>query len=124
MVMKLQSVRSEDASTSEGLFWETMNAAGVLQVPMLMNVWDDGYGISVPKEFQTTKGSISQALSGMEKEDHTNGLVIMKVKGWDYPNLIATYEAAAIPLSDRACSRFGPCRGGDSTARPQHFRFS
>ena len=84
-----------DASTSEGLFWETMNAAGVLQVPMLMNVWDDGYGISVPKEFQTTKGSISQALSGMEKEDHTNGLVIMKVKGWDYPNLIATYEAAA-----------------------------
>lgn len=84
-----------DASTSEGLFWETMNAAGVLQVPMLMNVWDDGYGISVPKEFQTTKGSISQSLSGMEKEEDSNGLVIMRVKGWDYPSLIATYEEAA-----------------------------
>ncbi len=84
-----------DASTSEGLFWETMNAAGVLQVPMLMNVWDDGYGISVPKQYQTTKASISQALSGMEMEEGTNGLVIFRVKGWDYPSLIATYEAAA-----------------------------
>lgn len=84
-----------DASTSEGLFWETMNAAGVLQVPMLMNVWDDGYGISVPKQYQTTKASISQALSGMEMEEGTNGLVIYRVKGWDYPALIATYEAAA-----------------------------
>ena len=84
-----------DASTSEGLFWETMNAAGVLQVPMLMNVWDDGYGISVPKQYQTTKASISQALSGMEMEEGTNGLVIFRVKGWDYPSLIATYEVAA-----------------------------
>ena len=84
-----------DASTSEGLFWETMNAAGVLQVPMLMNVWDDGYGISVPKQYQTTKASISQALSGMEMEEGTNGLVIFRVKGWDYPSLIATYETAA-----------------------------
>ena len=84
-----------DASTSEGLFWETMNAAGVLQVPMLMNVWDDGYGISVPKQYQTTKASISQALSGMEMEEGTNGVVIFRVKGWDYPSLIATYEAAA-----------------------------
>jgi pyruvate/2-oxoglutarate/acetoin dehydrogenase E1 component/TPP-dependent pyruvate/acetoin dehydrogenase alpha subunit len=84
-----------DASTSEGLFWETMNAAGVLQVPILMNVWDDGYGISVPKQYQTTKASISQALSGMEMEEGTNGLVIFRVKGWDYPSLIATYEAAA-----------------------------
>jgi 2-oxoisovalerate dehydrogenase E1 component len=84
-----------DASTSEGPFWETMNAAGVLQVPMLMNVWDDGYGISVPKQFQTTKASISQSLSGMEKEEDTNGLVIFRVKGWDYPSLIQTYEEAA-----------------------------
>ena len=83
-----------DASTSEGLFWETMNAAGVLQVPMLMNVWDDGYGISVPKEYQTTKGSISNALSGLEMEEGTNGLVIYRVKGWDYPALISTYESA------------------------------
>jgi len=84
-----------DASTSEGPFWETMNAAGVLQVPMLMNVWDDGYGISVPKQFQTTKASISQSLSGMEKEEDTNGIVILRVKGWDYPSLIQTYEEAA-----------------------------
>ncbi|MDA0912685.1 MAG: thiamine pyrophosphate-dependent enzyme [Bacteroidetes bacterium] len=83
-----------DASTSEGLFWETMNAAGVLQVPMLMNVWDDGYGISVPKEFQTTKGSISEALSGMQKREDSNGIVIFRVKGWDFPQLIATYEQA------------------------------
>lgn len=84
-----------DASTSEGLFWETMNAAGVLQVPMLMNVWDDGYGISVPKKYQTTKASISDALRGMEIEEGSNGIVIYRVKGWDYPALIATYEAAA-----------------------------
>lgn len=83
-----------DASTSEGPFWETMNAACVLQVPMLMNVWDDGYGISVPKEFQTTKSSISEALSGMEIQQGTNGMSIYRVKGWDYPSLVAAYEAA------------------------------
>ena len=84
-----------DSSTSEGPFWETMNAAGVLQVPMLMNVWDDGYGISVPKKYQTTKASISVALSGMQKEEGTNGIVIYRVKGWDYPALVSTYEQAA-----------------------------
>ena len=84
-----------DSSTSEGPFWETMNAAGVLQVPMLMNVWDDGYGISVPKKYQTTKASISVALSGMQKEEDTNGIVIYRVKGWDYPALVSTYEQAA-----------------------------
>ena len=83
-----------DASTSEGPFWETMNAACVLQVPLLMNVWDDGYGISVPKQFQTTKASISEALSGFEISDGTNGMLIYKVKGWDYPALVATYEEA------------------------------
>ena len=84
-----------DSSTSEGPFWETMNAAGVLQVPMLMNVWDDGYGISVPKKYQTTKASISLALSGLQKEEETNGIVIYRVKGWDYPSLVSTYEQAA-----------------------------
>ena len=84
-----------DASTSEGLFWESMNAACVLEVPMLMSVWDDGYGISVPKKYQTVKESISAALSGFQREEATNGLVIYRVKGWDYPNLIATYEEAA-----------------------------
>ncbi len=70
-----------DASTSEGHFWETINAAGVLQVPMAVFVWDDGYGISVPKKYQTTKGSISEALSGLQKNESSNGLNIYKVKG-------------------------------------------
>ncbi|MEO7081387.1 MAG: thiamine pyrophosphate-dependent enzyme, partial [Flavobacteriales bacterium] len=83
-----------DASTSEGLFWETMNAAGVLQVPMAMSVWDDGWGISVSKEFQTTKGSISKLLQGFEKQENTNGFRIHKVKGWDYAALNKTYEQA------------------------------
>ncbi len=81
-----------DASTSEGHFWETINAAGVMQVPLVVFVWDDGYGISVPKEFQTTKASISQALSGFQKEDETNGINIYKVKGWDYAGLCETFE--------------------------------
>lgn len=84
-----------DASTSEGMFWETMNAACVLEVPLLMSVWDDGYGISVPKKYQTVKSSISEALKGFQKTETTNGLVIFRVKGWDYPSLIATYEEAA-----------------------------
>jgi 2-oxoisovalerate dehydrogenase E1 component len=83
-----------DASTSEGLFWESMNAAAVLQVPMVMSVWDDGYGISVPKKYQTVKESISEALSGFAKGSDTNGFKIFKVKGWNYPDLIVTYEKA------------------------------
>lgn len=83
-----------DASTSEGIFWETMNAAAVLQVPMCMNVWDDGWGISVPKKYQTVKESISEALKGFEKSEDSNGIKIYKVKGWDYPNLLMTYEKA------------------------------
>jgi pyruvate/2-oxoglutarate/acetoin dehydrogenase E1 component/TPP-dependent pyruvate/acetoin dehydrogenase alpha subunit len=81
-----------DASTSEGHFWETMNAAGVLQVPMAVFVWDDGYGISVPKKYQTTKGSISKALSGFQKEEGTNGFAIYNVKGWDYAGMCETFE--------------------------------
>ena len=83
-----------DASTSEGHFWETMNAAGVLQVPMAMNVWDDGWGISVSKAYQTTKGSISTLLSGFQKEENTNGIHLFKTKGWDYVALNRTYEKA------------------------------
>jgi 2-oxoisovalerate dehydrogenase E1 component len=82
-----------DASTSEGHFWEIMNAAGVLQVPLAMVVYDDGYGISVAREFQTTKGSISQLLKGFEKEQNTNGIYIYKCKGWDYPELCKTFAA-------------------------------
>lgn len=81
-----------DASTSEGHFWETINAAGVLQVPLAIFVWDDGYGISVPKKYQTTKGSVSEALKGFQKKDGTNGLEIYKVKGWDYAGLCETFE--------------------------------
>lgn len=83
-----------DASTSEGLFWETINAAGVLQVPMVMSVWDDGWGISVPRHYQTTKGNISEVLAGFAKSENSNGYKIFKVKGWDYPSLIKTYEDA------------------------------
>ncbi len=81
-----------DASTSEGQFWETINAAGVLQVPLVVFVWDDGYGISVPRKYQTTKGSISEALKGMQKEEGTNGFNIYKVKGWDYAGMCETFE--------------------------------
>lgn len=81
-----------DASTSEGLFWETVNAAGVLQVPMVLSVWDDGYGISVPKKYQTTKESISEVLAGFKKSPESNGWEIITVKGWDYPALCEAYD--------------------------------
>lgn len=84
-----------NASTSEGLFFETINAAGVLQVPMVMSVWDDMYGISVHARHQTTKESISEILKGFQKEEDTNGYEILTVKGWDYPSLIDTYAKAA-----------------------------
>lgn len=83
-----------DASTSEGPFWEVINAAGVLQVPMVMSVWDDGYGISVPRHVQTTKNSISAALSGMQRTEDTPGYEIFITKGWDYVHLCETYEKA------------------------------
>lgn len=84
-----------NASTSEGLFFETINAAGVLQVPMVMSVWDDMYGISVHARYQTTKESISEILKGFQKEEDTNGYEILTVKGWDYPSLIDTYAKAS-----------------------------
>jgi len=84
-----------DASTSEGLFWESMNAAAVLQVPLVMCVWDDGYGISVPTSLQTAKGSISQALAGMSSDDLGQGIRIFTVKGWDYPSCRKTFSIAA-----------------------------
>jgi pyruvate/2-oxoglutarate/acetoin dehydrogenase E1 component/TPP-dependent pyruvate/acetoin dehydrogenase alpha subunit len=81
-----------DASTSEGHFWETINAAGVLQVPLAVFVWDDGYGISVPKKYQTTKASVSDALEGLQKKESTNGINIYKVKGWDYAGMCEAFE--------------------------------
>lgn len=83
-----------NASTSEGHFFEAMNAAGVLQVPMVMAVWDDEFGISVPKEYHTTKGSISEFLAGIQRDDKNKGFEIIKVKGWDYEGLKAAFEKA------------------------------
>jgi 2-oxoisovalerate dehydrogenase E1 component len=83
-----------DASTSEGVFFETINAAGVMQVPMLISVWDDDHGISVPKKYQTTKESISEILMGFQRNEKQKGYEILKTKGWDYPHLCATYEKA------------------------------
>ena len=89
-----------DASTSEGHFWEAVNAAGVMQIPLAIFVWDDGYGISVPKKLQTTKGSISTALRGMQKNEDTNGLDIYKLKGWDYAGMCEVFEPAIQKIRD------------------------
>ena len=83
-----------NASTSEGLFFETINAAGVLQVPMVISVWDDEYGISVHARHQTTKENISKILIGFQRDDEDKGYEILEVKGWDYPALVDTYERA------------------------------
>ena len=84
-----------NASTTEGLFFETINAAGVLQVPLVISVWDDEYGISVHAKHQTTKENISEILSGFQRNDNQKGFEILRVKGWNYPNLIETYQEAA-----------------------------
>ncbi|AND65111.1 transketolase [Flavobacterium covae] len=84
-----------NASTSEGLFFETINAAGVLQVPMVMSVWDDEYGISVHARYQTTKENISEILKGFQRDQTNNGFEILNVKGWDYPGLVETYQQAS-----------------------------
>jgi pyruvate/2-oxoglutarate/acetoin dehydrogenase E1 component/TPP-dependent pyruvate/acetoin dehydrogenase alpha subunit len=84
-----------NASTSEGLFFETINAAGVLQVPMVMSVWDDEYGISVHARHQTTKENISEILKGFQRDSENNGFEIFRVNGWDYPSLVETYQKAA-----------------------------
>lgn len=84
-----------DASTSQGMFFESINAAGVLQIPVIFSVWDDGFGISVPIKYQTTKSSISTILEGFQTDENGDGLEIIKVKGWDYPALIEAYQKAA-----------------------------
>lgn len=84
-----------NASTSEGMFFETINAGGVLQVPMVVSVWDDNYGISVPQEYHTTKEDISEALKGFQRDEDHKGYEILKVKGWDYTALMHAYENAS-----------------------------
>lgn len=83
-----------NASTSEGMFFESINAAGVLQVPMVISVWDDGYGISVPQEYHTTKGSISEILMGFQRTESEKGFEILRVKGWDYEALLQAFAYA------------------------------
>lgn len=93
-----------DASTSEGPFWEAINAIGVLQVPVVMSVWDDGHGISVPQKYQTTKENISEVLKGFQRDKgKNNGYEIFKVKGWDYPALVETYEKAVKIAREEHC---------------------
>jgi pyruvate/2-oxoglutarate/acetoin dehydrogenase E1 component/TPP-dependent pyruvate/acetoin dehydrogenase alpha subunit len=89
-----------DASTSEGHFWESINAASVMQIPLAVFVWDDGYGISVPKNLQTTKNSISDALAGMQKLADTNGIEIYKVKAWDYAGMCEVFEEGLQKMRD------------------------
>ncbi|GAA0891016.1 alpha-ketoacid dehydrogenase subunit alpha/beta [Fulvivirga kasyanovii] len=84
-----------NASTSEGMFFEAINAAGVLQIPMLVSIWDDEYGISVPKEYHTTKGNISKVLAGFQRNAEEKGFEIFTVRGWDYEGLVKTYQKAA-----------------------------
>lgn len=81
-----------DASTSEGAFWEAVNAAGVMRIPLAIFVWDDGYGISVPAKYQTTKSSISEVLRGFELNEEGEGINIYTCKAWDYPSLMETFE--------------------------------
>ncbi len=83
-----------NASTSEGHFWETMNAAGVMQVPLIMQVWDDEYGISVHAKYQTTKENISEVMKGFQRDENGKGFEIFTVKAWDYPALMETYQKA------------------------------
>ncbi|GER59408.1 alpha-ketoacid dehydrogenase subunit alpha/beta [Patiriisocius marinus] len=89
-----------NASTSEGLFWETINAAGVLQVPMVMSVWDDEYGISVHAKHQTTKENISEILKGFQRDNDVKGYEIIRVIGWDYPQLVEAYQKASTIARD------------------------
>ena len=92
-----------DASTSEGLFFEACNAAGVLQVPMIVSVWDDGYGISVPASYHTIKQSISQALQGFQRTKQHKGYEIWEIKGWNYPELVEAYQKASLLARTEHC---------------------
>lgn len=94
-----------NASTSEGVFWESINAIGVKQIPVVVSIWDDGYGISVPNEVQTTKSNISQVLQGFQTDEHGVGLEIFRVRGWDYAGLCEVYKKAA----DLAREQHKPC---------------
>jgi len=84
-----------NASSAEGMFWESVNAIGVLKSPAIISIWDDGYGISVPNDIQLTKGNIGEILRGFEEKDERGGYIMRVVKGWDYPTLVQTYAEVA-----------------------------
>ena len=112
-----------NASTSEGLFFEAINAAGVLQVPMLVAVWDDEYGISVPAEYQATKGDISKVLAGFERNEEEEGYEICRVKGWDYQPC-ARCLCRQPSCAGKNIYRAGPCSGNDSATGAFYFWFA
>ena len=113
-----------EAGTSEGLFWETINAACVLQVPVAISVWDDGYGISVPVEKQTAKGSISEALKGFADDGSGNGCLIYKARGWDYPELCRIYGEGIGLCRQGPYSRCFSYIGNDPASGPLLLRFT
>jgi len=110
-----------NASCAEGMFWESLNAGGVLGVPMLVSIWDDGYGISVPNEFQITKGNLSELLKGFQREPKQKaGYDIYAVKGWDYPALCETYIHASFIRAQRARPGRRSRHRDHATAGPLH----
>ena len=112
-----------NASTSEGLFFEAFNAIGVMQVPVVMSVWDDNYGISVPASYHTVKESISEALKGFQRDANHKGFEICTVKGWDYPALVETYARAGhLARTEHVPSL--PCKRTHPAPRALHFGFS
>ena len=113
-----------DASTSEGVFWETINAAGVMQVPVVVAVYDDGFGISVPVELQTTKSSISESLKGFQKEKNTNGIDIYTGKGWDYEGLVKMFKTGVAKTTENTYSGSFSYSGSYTTTGTFNFRFA
>lgn len=117
-----------NGSTSEGVFFEAVNAAGVLQIPLAISIWDDSYAISVPQEYQTTKQDISEVLKGFQRDEKGEGFEIFKVKGWDYPGLCETYEKAInicrekhIPVMIHVCEMTQP-QGHSSSGSHERYK--
>ncbi len=113
-----------NASTAEGAFWEAVNAIGVLQVPVLLSVWDDGYGISVPNEYQMTKGDISAIMAGFQRGADGPGYEIFKVRGWDYPGLVRGICSGSPDLPRRTRAGIHSRDGNHAAAGSLYFRFA
>ena len=113
-----------NSSCAEGHFWEAVNAIGVLQVPAIISIWDDGYGISVANDIQMTKSDVSEVLKGFQKDEKGAGFNIVKVKAWDYPALVSAYEDAEKVSKRRSHTFNSSCCRNDSTYWSFYFRFS